>query len=464
MIEKLKPGESRELTLRLGYIVQKKTQKGTIYSALELTDEENPGNPLRFAGVMYEARSEIIRYVSENMMIRAQVTAKTNGANGYIYIVKSVRQTKEAVYPCKYPKEIYDCKTDKKTLSINAEFIKASALKPVDDPKKVAKPYYIYEEPFSRLVVTIISSENGARVPLSGNISVNDIAGMFEDSKAARNADIAFSTGRCHRTASLMEQILEKTGRACGYLKAVWTFLSTGKPPQRSNTAVNSTEREALLAKARSAQFTTGTLKGKTPYDVLVEAGTDPEKLKQQAAAVEKQKNFLLDNLEKYKGNQSQIDASEAAIEYYKKGYAASGGQQAQTLPQAASDEILLLKGEPKPLIRKKDPNTGLCPVHEVSVKYIMGYRSPVQIQITVYDAPVARKESGAINVQQTQAQNRKTAQFNLSWKEWANFMRRVEAHMARFEMLCAKEQLAEANASAEQNRAAAKEAQQAAQ
>lgn len=379
------------------------------------------------------------------------------------------------IYPCRYPKEIYDCLTDTKTLSVNAEFFPASVKTPVSDPKKVAKPYYIYGEPFSRLVVTIISTENGVRVPHSANIPVNDIAGLFEDARAARQADILLNTKQMRQTNSLIAMAIEKVRGNAVALQGMFHYMKHGVLPPKNAGSENSpggANKEELLKKASAVRMSMGKdMKGKTPYEFLSEGNTDADALKKQAEQLSRQKSYLSENLDKeefkkYKeGNQKQIDAISAALEYYKKGYFnAEGGQpKAPVSAASSSEELILLKGEPKPNKYKKDAKTGLCPVYEISIKYIMGYRSPIQITILNYEAPVATKDTGALNVVQSQIQNKTAAQFNLSWKEFANFMRRVEAHMRRFEQLYAKKQIEEAlNADAENRREAAEAAKQA--
>ena len=101
--------------------------------------------------------------------------------------------------------------------------------------------------------------------------------------------------------------------------------------------------------------------------------------------------------------------------------------------------------------------------MYEISVKYIMGYRSPVQFLIQEYKAPVTRQASGAVNVQQKDAVDKRTASVNLSWQDFANFMRRVETHMRRFEDAFAVKQLTEADKAEWQNIEARKAAEQAA-
>lgn len=453
MIEKLKAGDSKEMTVRLNNVNQGKTQGGTVYSVLNLIDKDN----IQFHGVMYETKGEILRYVHENAMIRAQITAKANGQN-LGYIVKSVRQTEDAVYPCKYPKEILDSKTANKTLSITAELYEASINNPVSDPKKVQKPYYIYSEPFSRFVVTIMNKENnGSYNSLSANIPVNDIAAIFEDARAARSVDTLLNTGMLQKCVSM----IKGTQNA---MQVMFKFLKNRLVPgaQSANRNMESAQaqarKEGLKSKASSVTMKTGTYKGKTPFAFIAEKLGNPAEMKQQADQLRGQPDYLRKNLDKYPANRAQIEAIEAALAYYDAGYFSSDdGSDAETASSGSILEIPLLKAEPKPNRFKRDEKTGMCPVYELSIKYLIGYRSPIQFTLVTYDAPVDTKQTGAINVQQSLAQNKKTAQFNLRWVEFANFMRRTEAHMRRFEMLCAEKQFSEAEKASRENREAAK-------
>ena len=461
MIEKLKAGDSREMFVRLNNVNQGRTQGGTVYSVLNLIDKDN----IQFSAVMYETKGELLRYVHENTLIRAQVTAKANGQK-VGYIVKSVRQTEDAVYPCKYPKEILDSKTANKTLSITAELFEASINNPVSDPKKVQKPYYIYSEPFSRFVVTIMNKENNGNYnSLSANIPVNDIAAIFEDARATRMLDTFFSTGMMQKIMLMLSGITNMVKGTQKALQVMFTFMKRGSVPgsagvqgSNKNAAAVQAKKEELKAKASSVTMTMGAYKGKTPFGFIGEKLGDPAEMKKQADQLRGQPDFLRKNLDKYPANQKQIDAIEAALAYYDAGYFNDAdGSAVEETPSGFILEIPLLKAEPKPNRFKRDDKTGLCPVYELSIKYLVGYRSPIQFTLITYDAPVDTKQTGAINVQQSQAQNKKTAQFNLRWVEFANFMRRTEAHMRRFEMLCAKKQFAEAEKASRENREAAK-------
>ena len=382
------------------------------------------------------------------------------------------------VYPCEYPREVFDMKTSTKTFSVSALFYAASINTPVESPKKVAKPYYVYTEPFSKLLVTIITKGGGQTQTVKANIPVNDIAGLFEDARAARHADILLNTRQVKRAEGTLDKLLkgiseikqsfeEKVKGLRTAMNAMYYYMKHGEPQPKAPAAAeaptqetaNTEGKDALYKAATAVILKTGRFKDKTPLGYLAESGN----MEDAAQALEKQIGFLEKNLEKYKGNQIQIDAIRAAVEYYRNGYFAAddGQQEVQDAPEpAGTEEIILLKGEPKPNLYKPDGN--LYPVYEISVKYIMGYRSPVQFQIQEYRAPVTRQASGAINVQQKDAVDKHSASVNLSWQDFANFMRRVETHMRRFEDAFAVKQLTEADTAEWQNIEARKAAEQA--
>ena len=460
MIEKLKAGDSKEMVVRLKSVTQSKAQ-GTIYSVLELIDETDPGNHLLFKAVMYETKGEILRYVHENMMIRAKITAKVNGQI-LGYTVKSVRQINDAVYPCKYPKEVLDAHSGNKLLSITAETFEASTNNPVSDPKKVQKPYYIYSEPFSRFVVTFVDENSNS---LSANIPIKNIPAIFEDAATARKLDMFFSIGIIQNVMSTLTNIMNILNWMKKALQIIFNIMKygpaanlSGSQNSNKNTAAEQTKKEELKAKALSATMTMGNYKGKTPFAFIGEKLGDPAEMKKQADQLRRQSEFLRKNLDKYPANQAQIDAIEAALTYYNAGYF-NGADNSGTedTPSGIVLEIPLLKAEPKPNRFKKDDKTGLCPVYELSIKYLIGYRSPVQFTLVTYDAPVNTDQTGRLNVQRSQAQNKKTAQFNINWVDFMTFKYRAEAHMRRFEMLCAEKQFAEAEKASRENREAAK-------
>ena len=84
----------------------------------------------------------------------------------------------------------------------------------------------------------------------------------------------------------------------------------------------------------------------------------------------------------------------------------------------SAAGVIPLYKPSPRPLIRKKNEETGLCPVKEISIDWHLGDNSPVEVTILTYDAPVKQNDSGMVMPEKSKAVNAGSFNFRMSWHE----------------------------------------------
>jgi hypothetical protein len=136
---------------------------------------------------------------------------------------------------------------------------------------------------------------------------------------------------------------------------------------------------------AFTVKFTTGSLKGKTPAEIVA---SDPDYKK----TLTNQVKFLKENLAKYPANQAQIDAIMDACKLTPdqlKDVNTSG---------TAGDSLELLDIGVRPLIRKKRED-GMCPCYEARIAWNNSDNYPVTVTIKNYYAPFVQKDNGTINV-----------------------------------------------------------------
>ena len=70
-------------------------------------------------------------------------------------------------------------------------------------------------------------------------------------------------------------------------------------------------------------------------------------------------------------------------------------------------------------MIRKKNADTNLCPVYEVSIVWHYGNRYPIEITVINEMAPVNQKDGGQINPVLSQKQNVVKESFRMSIEDW---------------------------------------------
>ena len=185
--------------------------------------------------------------------------------------------------------------------------------------------------------------------------------------------------------------------------------------PQHQTQQAPSIDVAGLKAKATGVTFVAGYLKDKNPLQVILE---DPEKGKTN---LERQRDFLSKNLAKYPKNQAQIDAINAALTLLVSG-ALKGNSGEEIIPSNISNNlgsVELYTATPRALIRKKDADTNLCPVYEVSIVWHYGNRYPIEITIVNEMAPVNQKDGGQINPILSQKQNVVKESFRMSIEDW---------------------------------------------
>lgn len=251
----------------------------------------------------------------------------------------------------KYPFDIYTAlksvKGRKETFSIEAHFVRETE----ESPMKV------FQEPFSRYKFVLI--ENGTAI--SANLPVDKIEGMIQKTKSLfliRPAAVSQDT--------------------------------PGTP-------------------AYTLRFFSGTLKGKTPVEVLAENYDTGKDL------LKKQYTWLKENLEKYPKNKEFMDAIQESAKISREDIAKVSGT-----PQASAPMTIV--SEPvRPLVRNKRED-GKCLCYSLSVTYEQGKDYPVTVTIENYYAPVNVKETGQMNALtgQMDKESFKKFSYTLSLDEWA--------------------------------------------
>lgn len=181
---------------------------------------------------------------------------------------------------------------------------------------------------------------------------------------------------------------------------------------------------EEELPLAYTVTITSGTLKGRTPADVLLNDGEEGKKL------LNNQYTFLKNNLSKYPKNKTQMDAIVNASQLLKE-----GKLDADAVGKGQTKRISLYSSGLRPLVNRKN-NAGMSFVYELTVDWLLGEKRPLMITIVNYYAPVIKKDDGMLNVQvkqrdQTTLRNNTV---NLTFEDWVYVQHMIETDIERFE------------------------------
>lgn len=140
---------------------------------------------------------------------------------------------------------------------------------------------------------------------------------------------------------------------------------------------------------AFSLKFATGSLKGKTPGEVMLTVPNAKDVLRKEYIWLQK-------NADKYPANRKLmaaiVEAARMPEEELKKHSAETD----------TGTVISILNIGCRPLVRKKRED-GMCPCYEMQVDWNTSRNYPVTVQIRRYYAPVTKKDGGTLNVQMSQ-------------------------------------------------------------
>ena len=261
----------------------------------------------------------------------------------------------------KYPYDIISY-VRKETFSIEARFTRTTEESPIK----------VFDDTFSRFVFTIIA-----------------------DGKAV--------------TSNIPLDILDE-------VEGISRFAHTKQLENKYATKEISSEGAA--SPAYTVRFRTGSLKGKTPADVIAE--NSPEEARK---LLNGQYKWLKENLEKYPSNKEIMDAIVDASKIDPESVKENAGH-AQT-PQ----QIVLLDIGTRPLIRKKRED-GKCFCYECKAVWDTSRNYPVQVTISNYYAPVVKKDNGMLNVQLSgkDKATEKRYTFSMTAAEWLNAIAQMKS------------------------------------
>lgn len=278
----------------------------------------------------------------------------------------------------KYPREVAAVVRKTKAIAISAYYNLAKA-------DEGDTPLAIYDKTFSRLTVAALDTEAKGKGSATANIPVRELAEIFV------RTDYAFTK----------------------HMDALYSTNDSDAEPTSS---------------AYTVRISAGTLKGKTPAEVLID---DPEG---GMEALKKQYAWLKENAEKYPKNKVQMQAIKEASDLLK------AGKLSAASAKSANKPIVLYNAEARALIRKKRED-GMCPVHNLDIVWNLGEDSPVCVTVTNFYAPVLERADGTISpqVKNMDRESMVRISMNCTSKEWLNTIRAIKASMSQFEMLNCK-------------------------
>ena len=281
----------------------------------------------------------------------------------------------------RYPIDVNTSQTKDKTLSVESHLTVA---KTADEQS----PLKIYHENFSFYKFAIIEKAAAVKA-VTSNVNVKEMEDIF------RRTDYAFT-------------------KAMDY----------------ENEPVDST----ATSPAYTVKIASGTFKGKTPAEVLIENPNNKE-------ALNKQFQWLKNNLTKYPNNKVQMDAISDAAKLMNEGTLISA-------PKKAGQRIRLYPSTSMPVpkaLTRKPREDGMCPVYEMEIYWNICDNTLIEVIIKNYYAPIEKKEDGRIMPVRKQAEDKIDRSMRISEADWLNHIREIKTDMANFEMLNAKATRADA-------------------
>lgn len=376
----------------------------------------------------------------------------------------------------KYPLQIVAKKTSSvnesvknySTFSVEAAFSPPDVA-PSNPNARADSPLEGFNSKFSRFKVSIIHKveRNGKPAGVTypdGSIRVDELAGIKARSDAALQNELLMQTNwgknitnTLSSNSKKLDNITAAFGKMGKFLMALPRMIKNGEAAvqaqsQHQTQQASSIDVAGLKAKATSVTFITGYLKDKNPLQVILE---DPEKGK---INLEKHRDFLSKNLAKYPKNQTQIDAINAALTLLTSGSLKDSSGE-EIVPSNISNNlgsVELYTATPRALIRKKDADTNLCPVYEVSIVWHYGNRYPIEITVINEMAPVNQKDGGQINPVLSQKQNVVKESFRMSIEDWYDVLDKMVDVQKNFKQMYFSALYKVALAANESNRKAA--------
>lgn len=305
-------------------------------------------------------------------------------------------------YPFQIDSIVHKSKTITRTFGMEARLFSPQE---ENDDREPAAPLEMHEG-YSVFKGTLITKEGSTRNFVTFNVPAKEIPYIHK------------------KTSMVMEEALTNK------LKPVKTPGKTVEIPSNA---------------AYTLKIPSGTLKGKTPAEILLNDPSGNEKL-------EKHKKWLMDNLEKYPKNQVQIDAINEALKLKDDGKlvaeAAGAATDTEELP------IIEIYSCPPKNIKPLDAE-GRYTIYDVSVSYDGSRGLPFTITVNNCYAPVDRSKGGN-EIVMSKAVDKKYISMSLSEDEWYTMINTMLQQKTLFETLTYPEQLKIAQKINEENRKAA--------
>lgn len=364
----------------------------------------------------------------------------------------------------KYPKEVFSALTSNSTMSVTGKFFEADG-RSGDADKKPVPPYKIYQQTFSLFKFSILAkNREGRYVPATANIKVDEVADIVEMTRCARQLDTCVSVPVIKEALAAARRAEKKIDDASKLMnrsfKAVARLIQTGSMPAQSSGRAEAEKTDpnvdANRKKAGEARFRMGNYKDMSPLDVLTGGGaSDADAVRKNCEELSRQKEFLSKNLSKYPANQGLISAIDAALSLVGEGYVLKAGvvteAKADGQPESGGNLGVIVIHAPvsKGDQYKKDPATGLYPASEISIRWVLGAKYPVEITIKNYMAPIKFYPDGRQNtlVSQMDETTLVTNTYRLTSAQWSHCLYIMQANMRRFEIIHAASQFDQAEA-----------------
>lgn len=283
-----------------------------------------------------------------------------------------------------YPNQLCAVKRTDKVLGADAQFFSNGTLE--------------IHNGFSRVVFTIVDKTNGKTITPKANLPAREIRGVYA---------LSDSCFKSHVEGGLLTHLLGKTANSSA-----------------------SSDDVLIDSPAYTQKLFDNKFKGKTPADVLLENPDAKDDLIRT-------KNWLAQNISKYKGNALQIAAIEEAIKLLEV------GELRPVENTKSSTEILIYEPECKFMSMKNAAGNNL--IYSLQITYDSAKRYPFTLTIMNCYAPVVNGTGGQKNIQMSAATDMVKSSFSMKANEWYGMISHINSVLDKFEALKLPEALANA-------------------
>lgn len=272
----------------------------------------------------------------------------------------------------KYPVETVSIVRKTRTFAINSFLTKA-------DGYNEESPYKLFGK-FSRFAFSILDSSDGVKKTATANIRPSEMPAIVAKTNIALKQNVLYT-------------------------------------PSEAVTEANDSP-------AYTVTFGMGSLKGKTPAQVILEG---------KGKELMQQRNFLLENLNKYPKNRKIVEAIDDAVKLYKE-----NKLERKEKGKTETKELVIYKAGMHPLIRNTRED-GKCKVYDMTIAWKLGADYPVNLTIMNYYASVIKMEDGRLNVRNVDNSSKLTLNIAMTDVEWMNVIESLQRNMRMFEVINAK-------------------------